>query len=112
MILVFQEERIIPGFIGPWDTSIMRSIIKGDNFTAIRSRLDVDFDITDWLNVGTNTQFTVRDESAVAANIGWMQSVSPFAKLRNDDGTLKWYPGDYVGGTNPLDQYFGAGQGS
>lgn len=77
-------------------------IIRGDNFNAIRSRLNVDFDITDWLNVGTNTQFTVRDESAVAANIGWMQSVSPFAKLRNEDGTLKWYPGDYVGGRNPL----------
>lgn len=77
-------------------------IIRGDNFNAIRSRLNVDFDITDWLNVGTNTQFTVRDESAVAANVGWMQTVSPFAKLRNEDGTLKWYPGDYVGGRNPL----------
>lgn len=77
-------------------------IIRGDNFNAIRSRLNVDFDITDWLNIGTNTQFTVRDESAVAANLGWMQSVSPFARLRNEDGTLKWYPGDYIGGTNPL----------
>lgn len=77
-------------------------IIRGDNFNAIRSRLNVDFDITPWLNVGTNTQFTVRDESSVAANLSWMQSVSPFAKMRNDDGSLKWYPGDYVGARNPL----------
>lgn len=85
-------------------------IIRGDEFSAIRSRLNVDFDITPWLNVGTNTQFTVRDESAVAADIGWMQATSPFAKLRNEDGSLKWYPGDYVGGRNPLINTLGQDQ--
>ena len=77
-------------------------IILGDEFSAVRSRLNVDFDITPWLNVGTNTQFTIRDESTVTANLGGMQTTSPFAKMRNEDGTIKWYPGDYVGGVNPL----------
>src|SRR5690606_9427120 len=31
-----------------------------------------------------------------------MQAVSPFAKMRNEDGTLNWYPADYIGGPNPL----------
>ncbi|MCB0685980.1 MAG: TonB-dependent receptor [Saprospiraceae bacterium] len=77
-------------------------IIRGDEYGVIRSRLNVDFKVTDWLNVGANTQFSVRDESAVTANLNGMQTTSPFARFREDDGSLKWYPGDYVGGQNPL----------
>ena len=77
-------------------------IIRGDEYAAIRSRLNVDFKIADWLNVGANTQFSVRDESAVPAIIYNMQAVSPFARMRTEDGTLNWYPADYIGGPNPL----------
>ncbi|WP_236973646.1 SusC/RagA family TonB-linked outer membrane protein [Membranihabitans maritimus] len=77
-------------------------IIRGDEYSTIRSRLNVDFKVTNWLNAGANTQFSVRDESSVTASIGGMQTTSPFAQMRNEDGTLKWYPGDYIGGQNPL----------
>ncbi len=77
-------------------------IIRGDEFSTIRSRLNVDFQVTPWLNAGANTQYSVRDESAVTANIRGMQTTSPFARFRNEDGSLRWYPGDYVGGQNPL----------
>jgi len=77
-------------------------IVRGDEFSTIRSRLNVDFKITDFLNVGANTQFSVRDESSITASISGMQTTSPYAKLYDDDGSLRWYPGDYVGGQNPL----------
>lgn len=82
-------------------------IIRGDEYAAIRSRLNVDFKITNWLNVGANTQFSVRDESSVPANISYMQAVSPFARLRNENGDLNWYPGDYIGGRNPVVNTYG-----
>ncbi|WP_219822837.1 SusC/RagA family TonB-linked outer membrane protein [Parapedobacter indicus] len=77
-------------------------IIVGDEFSTIRSRLNLDAEITDWLTVGVNTQFANRDESAVAANVEQMLISSPFGSMYNEDGTLKWFPNDYQGGQNPL----------
>jgi TonB-dependent starch-binding outer membrane protein SusC len=54
-------------------------IIKGDMFSAIRSRLNVDFKITDWLRVGANTQFSDRDESATPANLSRVYRISPWS---------------------------------
>ncbi|GAA5225072.1 SusC/RagA family TonB-linked outer membrane protein [Membranihabitans marinus] len=82
-------------------------IIKGDQFSTIRSRLNFNFEVTDWLNVGTNTQYSVRDESSVTASISGMQTSSPFGTVYNEDGSLKWYPGDYIGGQNPLINTYG-----
>ena len=38
-------------------------IIVGDGFSTIRSRINLDAKVTDWLTVGVNTQFSNRDES-------------------------------------------------
>lgn len=54
-------------------------IIKGDMFSAIRSRLNVDFKITDWLKVGANTQFSDRDESATPGNLTRTYRISPWS---------------------------------
>jgi TonB-dependent starch-binding outer membrane protein SusC len=80
-------------------------IIKGDKFSAIRSRLNLDINITNWLNVGTNTQFAFRDESSVLADAGSVGNQSPFGSVFNDDGTLRKLPNDYL--TNPLENYYG-----
>lgn len=89
-------------------------ILLGDKFSAIRSRMNVDFKITDWLNAGVNAQYTNRDESAVNSksgnesdnnvlpSLGGMYTTSPFARLYNEDGTPSWYPHGYPGGQNPL----------
>lgn len=77
-------------------------IIVGDEFSTIRSRLNLDAEVTDWLTVGVNTQFANRDESDVAANVEQMLISSPFGSKYEDDGSLKWYPNDYQGGQNPL----------
>lgn len=76
-------------------------IILGDEFNAIRSRLNVDFKVNEWLNVGTNAQLSVRDESTVPAAIGDIKSMGPYSKVYEDDGSIKWYPNDYYH-TNPL----------
>ncbi|WP_439583193.1 SusC/RagA family TonB-linked outer membrane protein [Dyadobacter bucti] len=82
-------------------------IILGDKFSAIRSRLNVDFKVTNWLNTGINAQYTNRDESAVPANINGLYTVSPYARIYNTDGTMAWFPHGYPGGENPLINPYG-----
>ena len=82
-------------------------IIRGDKYAAIRSRLNVDFTVTDWLNVGANTQFSERDESSVPASLGLMYIASPFGNKYNEDGSLNLRPHDDPSAYNPLMDYYG-----
>lgn len=76
-------------------------IIVGDEFSTIRSRLNLDADVTKWLKVGINTQFANRDESHLNAdfanegedadptvNADWGRIVnnSPWGSIYKDDG--------------------------
>ena len=82
-------------------------IIKGDQFSTIRTRFNIDLKVTDWLNVGTNTQFSYRDESVVPSNLDWLGMMSPYGSMWNEDGSLRWYPNDYTNAWNPLLNYYG-----
>lgn len=82
-------------------------IMLGDEFTSVRSRLNVDFKIADWLNVGVNAQYSNRDESAVMIDSNGLYRTSPYATMYEEDGSLKWYPHGYIGGQNPLLNYYG-----
>jgi TonB-dependent starch-binding outer membrane protein SusC len=84
-----------------------KGIIRGDQFSAIRSRLNISCNITDWLNVGVNSQFSFRDESVVSADVSVLYAMSPYSKIWNDDGTIKWYPNDYTDEINPLLNFYG-----
>lgn len=77
-------------------------IIRGDDFSTLRSRLNLDAEVTDWLKVGLNSQFSERDESNVQANLGQMLVSSPFGSKYEEDGTIKWFPNGYIGAQNPL----------
>ncbi|MEX2564987.1 MAG: SusC/RagA family TonB-linked outer membrane protein, partial [Cyclobacteriaceae bacterium] len=77
-------------------------IVVGDEFSTIRSRLNLDAQITDWLNVGINTQFSDRNESNVPANLNSMLISSPYGSMYEEDESIKWFPNDYVGAQNPL----------
>ncbi|QRR01277.1 SusC/RagA family TonB-linked outer membrane protein [Dyadobacter sandarakinus] len=81
-------------------------VIRGDKFGTIRSRLNVDFKVTDWLNVGANTQFADRDESTVPANLGAMYQMSPYGSMFDDAGKIMWYPNSFTS-VNPLINYYG-----
>ncbi len=73
-------------------------VIVGDDFTTIRARLNVDANITKWLNVGINTQFANRDESNINADWGKIVSNSPYGSIYKDDGvTIRISPVDDLG---------------
>ena len=84
-------------------------VIRGDKFSTIRSRMNVDFQVNNWLHTGINAQFADRDESAVPADTVGMYRSSPYGSEYEADGRLKWYPHDYAGGgaQHPLINYYG-----
>lgn len=63
----------------------------GDEFSTVRSRLNVDFKINDWLSVGSNTQFSDRDESGVPASLDFYSN-SPFGREFDEDGNVERMP--------------------
>ncbi len=73
-------------------------IIVGNKFETIRTRLNLDAKVTDWLTVGVNTQFAVRDEGSVPAEWWMYQRDSPWGSELSDDGTtLRFSPQDDSG---------------
>ena len=79
-------------------------VIAGDQFSAIRTRLNVEAKATKFMTVGINMQFADRDESQVPVNWGQMVNASPYGELYKPDGvTLRDSPNDDIGNnTNPF----------
>lgn len=80
-------------------------VILGDEFQTIRTRLNVDFSVTDWLNVGVNAQYSNNDRSSVPASRNFT-SISPYSQIYNEEGDLEWYPHGYSIIMNPLINYY------
>lgn len=81
-------------------------VILGDDYKTIRSRINLDADITNYLSVGVNVQYADRDQSSQAANLGNAIRVSPFGNIYEEDGkTLTFYPYTERQVQNPLLYY-------
>lgn len=83
-----------------------KGVLLGDKFSTIRSRLNLEASVTDWLKVGTNLQFAERKEDAVTASLGQMYIMSPYGNMFNENGDVEWYPNTFAT-ANPLVDYYG-----
>ena len=73
-------------------------IIAGERFQTLRSRLNIESKINNWITVGANAQFADRDESSVPAEWNMVNQDSPWGSERSDDGsTLRFSPQDDPG---------------
>lgn len=80
-------------------------IVVGDKYSTINSRLKLEGQVTNWLTVGVNTQFAVRDESQVPVSWGLIVNNSPWGSMYNDDSTdYRYSPQDDpgTGAKNPF----------
>ena len=78
-------------------------IVVDDEFSTIRSRINIEGKVNKVLTIGMNTQFAVRDESQVPA--GWtnVRSLSPWGSEYEVDGNYKFSPNEEVsGGRHPM----------
>jgi TonB-linked SusC/RagA family outer membrane protein len=82
-----------------------------DKYSVIRTRLNVDFKITDWLNAGVNAQFSHRDEVPTDRNAFspvpaldrdnfWANS--PLGTPYYEDGVINRQPHGHAGSMHPL----------
>jgi TonB-linked SusC/RagA family outer membrane protein len=70
-----------------------------ESFNTIRSRLNLEANITSWLKFGTNTQMAFRDESPVYVTYNLYHT--PYSQMFEDDGvTLTFSPSGYVNNPN------------
>ncbi|MRI01160.1 SusC/RagA family TonB-linked outer membrane protein [Kriegella sp. EG-1] len=81
-------------------------LVLGDDYSALTTRLNLNFKPTKWMDIGMNTQYTNRDESSVTADLTDMYRMSPYGSEYNEDGTIKRYPNDFTI-ENPLLNYYG-----
>ncbi|CAL1517430.1 TonB-dependent receptor [Chitinophaga sp. MM2321] len=97
-----RSDKVTYYFSGAY-TSV-KSPVMGDNFSRIASRINLDVAITNWLNIGTNTGYSVKDNSGVRANLGAASMISPYADLYYDDGVPRPLPMNLGAVVNPLTQ--------
>src|SRR5690606_30789045 len=77
-------------------------IVTGDKYSTLRTRANIEATITNFLSVGMNTLFSVRDESAIPYNWTNITSLSPWGSEFEEDGSLTFRPNNEVsGGLNP-----------
>ena len=74
----------------------------GDNYSNVRSRINIESEISKWLSVGVNAQFANRTDGSVAVDLTSASKASPYGSMYEPDGSLKWYPHDYEKLTNPF----------
>ncbi|MFV0565354.1 MAG: SusC/RagA family TonB-linked outer membrane protein [Flavobacteriaceae bacterium] len=77
------------------------SNLVGDDYSAVRGRLNLESKASNFITFGVNTQFTYRDESSVS--VGGYQALSPYGSIYEADGeTYKYYVNDNLNEYNPL----------
>ncbi len=88
-----------------WSLGYMKNeaLTIGDEFSTIRSRINLEGQAAKFLKVGLNAQFSYRDESSVPADNGQYSALTPFsAYFAEDNLTLRLYPNDDIQATHPL----------
>lgn len=70
-----------------------------EEFKTIRSRLNLDADVTKWLRVGMNAQMAFRDESPITPGNSFFNT--PYSSMFEEDGeTLVITPSGYINAPN------------
>ena len=83
-----------------------KNYILGDDYQIIRTRLNTEATVTDYLKIGLNSQFSSKDESNVTVSLSSIMDQSPYGQPFDDAGVLKWYPHDDSVIPNPFINYY------
>ena len=80
-----------------WSIGYMdnEALTIGEEFSSIRSRVNLEGQAAKFLKVGLNAQFSTRDESSVPADEGEFRGLSPYGSYYANDGvSLRLYTND------------------
>jgi TonB-dependent starch-binding outer membrane protein SusC len=92
-----------PEFTYYWSLGYMNNeaLTIGDEFSTIRSRLNIEGAVTSFFKVGLNANFSVRDESSVEVISGRYNAMTPFSRYIDLSSFNKTTPYEDENG-NPL----------
>lgn len=77
--------------------------VIGDEYKTIRSRMNADSKVSEYLTVGVSAQFSNKDQSAIPLSLENIAVQSPLGQPYDENGNMKWYPHDDPGTTaNPF----------
>ncbi|MBY5960247.1 SusC/RagA family TonB-linked outer membrane protein [Membranicola marinus] len=79
--------------------------IKGDQFKAVRTRINVDADVSDFLKLSVNAHYSDRDKGFQEASLNSAITGSPYGQIYDDNGNMLWYTHEEVVSGNPLIYY-------
>lgn len=88
-----------------WSLGYMKNeaLTIGDEFSTIRSRVNLEGQATKFLKVGLNAQFSYKDESSVPADNDEYMNLTPYSSYYADNNTtLRLYPNDDIQADHPL----------
>ncbi|MCD8177391.1 MAG: SusC/RagA family TonB-linked outer membrane protein [Tannerellaceae bacterium] len=88
-----------------WSLGYMNNeaLVIGDNFSTIRSRVNIEGQPAKFIKIGLNAQFAYRDESSVSANEAQYKKLTPYSSYYEEDGeTLRLYPNEDIQARHPL----------
>ncbi len=94
-----------PLFTYYWSLGYMdnKALTIGDEFSTIRSRVNLEGQAAKFLKVGLNAQFSYRNESSVPAAAGQYQDLTPYSLYYADDSDqLRLFPNDDIQARHPL----------
>jgi TonB-dependent starch-binding outer membrane protein SusC len=75
----------------------------GDEFSTIRSRVNIEGQVAKFIKVGLNTQFSYRDESSIPALSDEYFKLTPYSSYYSDDGEkLRYRPNDDIQSVHPF----------
>lgn len=69
-----------------------RGVLKGYNYQRYTLRTNVDADVTDYLNIGTNSSITSHNRDGGRVNFLNAEAMSPWGKEYEEDGSYCIYP--------------------
>lgn len=69
-----------------------KGVIKNDNFKLFSGRINISSEVTDWLKLGVNSFYALRDLSGASPNVGTVPSLSPYASLFDENGNYTQFP--------------------
>ena len=76
------------------------NLIINDKYNRYNIRLNLDMNITDWLKIGTQSSFTMSDNSGVSPTISNVMGLPPVVAVRDSENELIKQP--YKSVNNPL----------
>ncbi len=70
-----------------------KGLAKGDKYSAVRSNMKINTDVTDWLSIGANVNFQNRTDGDIATD--WREQIldnSPYSFPYDENGNLVAHP--------------------